>query len=319
MMGIKTNSRYVLALDVGGTNIRSALVDKNLNIISMKSRNINNSSSEALMEEIIMCADETLYDHNEIAGIGVAMKGYVDYKKGEMVNSSNLGLHSIPVKDLLVKRYNCQVYVDNDVHTAALGELFYGIGKRIKNFIYINVGTGVAVGLVFNGNLYRGACNLSGEFGHMTVDKNGPLCSCGMSGCLEEVVSGPAICRRLVSICEPGSIIHELHLHGKLDASKVFSLAEAKNPEAEKVVEETVCNLGLGIVNLINLLNPQAVVLGGGVFTKAESFVGQLSKFVKAYSLKEAVEHLELFQVSELSTNKIGLLGAAGLIFEQRR
>jgi len=312
------SNETVVAVDAGGTNIRAAVIDRELNILKQIQIPMNKSSPSSVLRGIGDCVQEIIPLSGHISGIGVAMKGFVDHKNGIMLASANLRMKNLHVKTFLEERFALPTYIDNDVHTATIGEIYYGAGRRFKNFIYINVGTGVAAGLVFEGKLYRGAENLSGEFGHTTVNLNGWLCHCGMRGCLEEVVSGPGIveqARRKISQ-HPDSQLAEIVQSGNIDATKIFQAADRGDKVGLEVLQDSVIYLGTGIINLVNLLNPEAIILGGGVFSDADTFVKRLGVFVKMHAIKEATTHLRYLGVSSLKANEAGLIGAAGLVWE---
>jgi len=308
---------FAVAIDVGGTNIRAALVSRDLKLSGENRRRIDKTSPTALLNEMAACATEALRDSLGVSGIGVAMKGYVDTRTGITIASGNLGMKNVPVGPFLEDRFGIPVCVANDVQAATTGELRYGAGRDFRDFIYLNVGTGIAAGLVFDGRLCRGAANLSGEFGHTTVDRDGWPCPCGQKGCLEEIVSGPGIVaqarRKLQKY--PDSLMRRSIESGELTASRVFALADRGDEAAKQVMSESAEYLGDGIVNLVNLLNPEAVILGGGVFTDAESFIKLLEQHVRAHAIGEAVRSLRSFETSRLEVDKAGLIGAAALVF----
>jgi predicted NBD/HSP70 family sugar kinase len=237
----------------------------------------------------------------------MAMKGFVDHRTGVMVASANLGLKNMPVRRYLCDRFGHPTWVDNDVHAATIGEIQYGAGTRYRDFLYVNVGTGIAVGLVFDGKLCRGTANLAGEFGHATVNLDGKSCHCGLRGCLEEVVSGPGIEAWYRS---------EAAGAGALRASEVLALGATTDGPARRVLESVVEYLGVGIVNLVNILNPEAVIFGGGVFSGTDDFVARLGAFVRSRALRESVACLDRVAVSSLEPEHAGVRGAAGLVWE---
>jgi glucokinase len=253
-----------------------------------------------------------------ISGIGVAMKGLVDHQQGVMVSSTTLRMRGLPVRSFLEEEFGLLVAVDNDVHAATIGEIYYGAGRRFRHLLYLNVGTGVAVGLVFDGKLYRGATNLSGEFGHNTVDRNGWACRCGMRGCVEAFASGPGIVSQVLGRVKhhPASPLAALARSDELSATEVFRAAQQGDALALQVLHDTVEHLGAGLVNLVNLLNPEAIILGGSVFNEAGIFVDRLAQFVKAHPLRDSAASLQEIGPSSLGVNEVGLVGAASLIWE---
>jgi len=246
------------------------------------------------------------------------MKGLVDHQRGVMVSSTTLRMRGLPVRAFLEEEFGLLVAVDNDVHAATIGEIYYGAGRRFRHFLYLNVGTGVAVGLVFDGKLYRGATNMSGEFGHNTVDRNGWACRCGMRGCIEAFASGPGIVVQVLDSVErfPASPLAALVRSDELSATDVFRMAQQEDALALQVLHDTVEHLGAGLVNLVNLLNPEAIILGGGVFNEAGIFIERLSEYVRAHPLRDSAASLREIVPSSLGVNEVGLVGAASLIWE---
>jgi glucokinase len=225
-----------------------------------------------------------------------------------MVASANLGLRDVPVKRWLEDRFGLRVEVDNDVHAATLAELGLGAGRTFRDFVYVNVGTGIAAGLVIDGRLCRGVANLAGEFGHVTVDRDGIPCHCGQKGCLEELAAGPRIVERYRKLRGGAPPVGT--------ASGVFDLAAAGDAAAGAVLEAVTEDIGTGIVNLANLLNPEAVVLGGGVFRGSGVLAARIAAFVRARALREIAACLRSVDVSALEPGSVGILGAASLGWE---
>ena len=310
----------VIGVDVGGTNVRAVVLDRRMVKLAQAQRPMDKSSPSTVLGGIAHCVRGVVNTSEQVAGIGVAMKGLVDHEQGIMVSSTTLRMRGLPVKSFLEDEFGLITAVDNDVHAATIGEIYYGAGHRFKDFLYLNVGTGVAVGLVLNGRLYRGATNLSGEFGHTTVDLHGGSCRCGRQGCIEDFASGPAIVARVRKEVAhtPDSPLAALASSGRLNATDLFRGAEQGDALATQVLNDTVEFLGAGLVNLVNLLNPEAIILGGGVFTGAERFIELLAKYVRAYPLRDSADSVKEISPSSLGVNDVGLIGAASLIWEHQ-
>ncbi len=322
-----TNSRFessgndvVIGVDVGGTNIRAMALDRQRCKLAQAQRPMDKSSPSSVLKGIASCVEGVVHASERIAGIGVAMKGLVDHHQGVMVSSTTLRMRGLPIRSYLEEEFGLLVAVDNDVHAATIGEIYYGAGHRFRHFLYLNVGTGVAVGLVLDGKLYRGATNMSGEFGHNTVDRNGWACRCGMRGCIEAFASGPGIVAQVLDRVKhfPASSLATPAHSGELNASDVFRAAQQGDTVALQVLHDTVEHLGAGMVNLVNLLNPEAIILGGGVFNEAGIFVERLTEFVKSHPLGDSAASLQEIAPSSLGVNEVGLIGAASLIWEYR-
>lgn len=321
-----TPDRRALAVDVGGTNVRAALTvleagDTAPAVAAQDRLPLDRSSPQALMDTVAECVSRVRPGEGTVEGIGVAMKGFVDPETGTTVGSAYLGMKDIPVRAFLHERFGLPVHVANDVQAATVGELCYGAGRECSELIYLNVGTGIAVGLVLGGRLYRGAANLSGEFGHITVQRDGIPCSCGRRGCLEAVVSGPGIAAQAARLAEehPESALHQAAASGSLNATAVFSRADDGDAVAKQLMLDCAGYLGDGIANLINVLNPQAVILGGGVFSGAHSFVQAVEKHVRQFAIDEDIACLKEIGMSSLDVDNAGLIGAAALVFEDAR
>ena len=298
--------------------MRAVVLDRHMVKLAQAQRPMDKSSPSAVLEGIAHCVRGVVHASDRTAGIGVAMKGLVDHEEGVMVSSTTLRMRGLPVRSRLEEEFGLLTAVDNDVHAATIGEMFYGAGQRFKNFIYLNVGTGVAAGMVYDGKLYRGAANLSGEFGHMTVDVHGPSCRCGMRGCVEEFASGPGIVARMRDKLgdDPSSSLAALARSGGLNATEVFRAAQRGDGMALEVLHDTVEVLGAGLVNLVNLLNPEAIILGGGVFNEADVFIEHLAEYVRAHPLGDSAASVKEISPSLLGVNDVGLIGAASLIWE---
>ena len=313
----------VIAIDVGGTNVRTAVLDRTMHALTRTHRPLDKSSPAALLECMASSVADVLPDSEQARGIGVAMKGLVDHERGVMVSSGSLGMEGLPVRAFLSDRFGLLTAVDNDVHAATIGEIYYGAGRRFDHFLYVNVGTGIAAGLVFDGRLYRGADNLSGEFGHNTVDRHGWPCPCGIWGCLEAVVSGPGIVAQVQEKLEagpleagPGSVLAAAAASGSLSATAVWRAARQGDALAIQISDEVVEYLGTGLVNLVNLLNPQAIILGGGVFTDSGDLARRMERFVKSHVGHSLGASLQEVRLTSLGVNDVGLVGAAGLVYQ---
>ncbi len=224
-----------------------------------------------------------------VAAIGVGTTGFVDRSDGTLHSSMTLGLSHVPVGSTLAAEHGVPVFVDNDLHAAALGEIRFGVGRHHRDFLVVNAGTGLAVGLVFGGELYRGAGNVAGELGHMSVDQGAEACACGLPGCLESIVQR----------ARAGADVRHPDLGGRVEPASDPGLAF----------------LALGIVNVVNLLNPSAVVLVGGRFTTDAAAVHWLARAVRGAALERAAASLVHVGVAE-SGALAGLVGAAALAFE---
>jgi N-acetylglucosamine repressor len=205
----------------------------------------------------------------KLMGIGLAVPGLIDVSRGVVVQSEHWGWKELPLRDILAAEFEAPIYVEEDDNALALGEGFFGAGRGVSNVVCVKVGRGLGAGIVVNGTLFRGPDNAAGEIAHILVDPEGPQCTCGNYGCLARMISASAITERAVKGLKQGAKSSLTEKAGpELDGLSVAAIAEAANAGdafAMQVMEETGRYLGIGIATLVNLLNPDLVILGGGV------------------------------------------------------
>ena len=209
-------------------------------------------------------------------GIGVGVPGMVDVPKGDLVYAPNLTWHHVQLRQLLMKRFKMPVFIENDANAAALGEYYFGVAREAKNFIYLSVGVGLGGGIVLGGKLFRGMNGYAGEIGHMALDPNGSLCGCGRRGCWESLVSPRALVQSVQTVLQNGSesLIRELAGNdlNNITLDQIIQAALADDCVALDALKDVSRWLGVGIANLVNIFNPELVVLGGAL-TRAKSIV----------------------------------------------
>jgi len=268
------SEKYFLGFDLGGTKIAAALLDKDFNVLSrVKTQSPAGDGSEAVYTAICKAiqsvCEDTSIDPSKLSAIGGCAPGPVDSKKGVVFNTPNLGFVDYPLKSKLENSFNVPVYIANDVNAGLYGELHFGAAKGMSNVLAISPGTGVGGAVIINGALYVGANGSAGEFGHMIVQPDGPLCGCGQRGCLEAIVSRTAISQQIASFVHRGRIPIVAEAAGsKLKKIKSGLIARAYNDGDEDVaaiVQHAAKYLGVGLANLVNAFNPEAVIIGGGL------------------------------------------------------
>ena len=254
----------------------------------------------------------------KMAGIGVAAPGLID-KKGTMLITPNFGWKDTPLGEILKKEFHIPVFVDNNVNAMALAEFEFGKGRGARNFVFINVGMGIGAGVVINGKLFHGESNCTGEIGHTTVDYNGPKCSCGNKGCLEVMASGPAIAKRAIKAIKEGekSLIYKLVNHdlNQVSAEIVSKAANQGDKLGLNIMEETGEYLGTGVANIINLFNPELVIVGGGVTQAGDLIFKPLKKAVQKRAFSVSAEVAKIIPVS--LGKDCTVIGAAALVLKE--
>ncbi len=264
-------SRYILGFDVGGTKISAVLGDETGNILgSLRKPTVRHLGRKKLAEDLISMGHSLLdkfgLKHPDM--IGVIFAGLVDSERGVVISSPNvLGLKNLPVKKILEDEFGAETHLENDATAATIAERIFGDGKNHENFVYLTLSTGIGGGAFLDGKLYRGAHGMAGEIGHMVVMSNGPVCGCGRRGCLEAIAGGRGIARR---VAENVTAVKESKLYSKInpseiDARKVFEFKKKGDMFSQLIIEETIYYLAVGLVNIIDIFDPEAIIIGGGI------------------------------------------------------
>lgn len=278
----------LVGIDLGGTNAQGAAAAPDGTILRRgKIATRSSLGAETVLEDLAGLV-ASLADGHPVSAVGLGVPGLLDLEQGLCVFSGNLNWQNVPVAAELSQRVGAPVYLDNDVRVAALGELARGEARGCKDFIYITVGTGIGSGIFIDGRLLRGPRWSAGEVGHMILNPQGPACTCGSRGCLEALASAPAIARegRIAAVANPGSQLNKLA--GSLediDAALIFKAVEAGDAAAKSVVDTAMNWLGVGIANLVNIFNPQLVVIGGGVSLAGDNLLTPVRAQVTRYAM----------------------------------
>ena len=310
-----------IGIDVGGTNVKLALVNENGQIVysnSVPTRaemgyefTVNN-----IKQAIYELLKETKLEAKDIQGIGFGFPGQVDYKAGIVRNAPNIpGWVEVPIAKLIEDEFNIPTRVDNDVRCAALGELNYGAGKGCENMVCITVGTGIGSGLIINGKLVRGASNAAGEIGHIKLQMHeGPICGCGDTGCFEAFASGPSIVAMAEEYIKGGKStkFREMANGTAITPFIVCEAAKAGDPVAQRIFTIMGEYLGIGLSSVVNLLNPEKIIIGGGVADAGEILMRPLVDTLRKRAMKIAGSAVEV--VPAQLGNTAGVIGASLLI-----
>jgi len=293
-----TEAGRIVAVDLGGTWVRVASFEPDGTIRRRaRAATLRDAGPEAVVAQICALALEVMSAEPGPARaemvVAIAVPGPVDPVAGVMDGAPNLpGWRMVPLRALVEAQLGCRCLIDHDASLAALGEHRRGAGRGVADFVYITVSTGIGAGLVFDDQLYRGGSGRAGEFGHMVVVEDGPLCHCGNRGCLEAVASGTAIARAA----------------GAPSAAEVSRRAAGGERAAQEVLAAAARHLGLAVGGLINLLNPDAIAFGGGVLGAGGGFWDQMVAAVAEGSFAASRAHCQLLR-SQLGEDQ-GLLGA---------
>lgn len=272
-----------LGIDIGGTNVKIGVANDAGEVLDRMTLSTEGAEDPGRFVSHLHGQARGLLQRNGLAPeslefIGVGVPGTVEQATGFVRFCPNIPWVDIPLGELMGQAFGRRVHIEQDVRLAALAEMLFGAGRGYTDILCVVVGTGIGAGIIKEGALLRGALNTAGEMGHMIIEKNGRRCACGQEGCLERYASGAGIAQRASEVLGEGD------LGGRTPTAKtVFSLAQEGNQAALKVVDESVEYLALGIANAVNLLAPQAVIVGGGVAQSGGLFFEPLRKYVYRY------------------------------------
>jgi glucokinase len=311
---------FVGAVDLGGTKILAAVVSPDGAIVARAKKSTGKSSApETVIDRIAACVREALetagVEPSALRAVGIGAPGPVDPERGVLRTAPNLeGWHDVPLADELGRRLGVPVALDNDVRVAVLAEANAGAGRGVRNWVAFWPGTGIGGGVVLDGQILRGATNTAGEVGHITVKAGGPRCGCGGKGHLEALASRSAIVRDIARrVKKKGEKTLLSEIARDVEKAKAGELAEAYRRGDKlvvKAIERAAKYLGIGVANIANTVNPELVVLGGGL-TEAlgEPFVRQVEQEARRRPLAAATAELQVVQ-SQLGDDA-GVVGAA--------
>ncbi len=302
-------------IDLGGTTIDIGLVTEDGTIVS--TRNIPSVVKNGV-EDVLNRISETVHhavDESEYepVAVGIGIAGLVDSRKGILREATNLpGWVNVPLGERLREKLNLPVVVDNDANVAALGEYAFGAGQGYPFMMMVTLGTGVGAGLILDGRIYHGAYQAAGEFGHTTIDKNGPICGCGSPGCVEAYIGTAGILRTTKELLMdyPDSQLAEIGLNG-MTPKDIWQKAKNGDKLACRVFNESGQALGYGLGSVVNLLNLQRIVLGGGVAAARDFIIKSAQKTLDNFCLNNSDEPVQI--VPAKLGHQAGIVGAASL------
>jgi len=319
------SERPVIGIDLGGTKISTALVDTAGTIIAHDYRETHATEGQkAVIERMLDAARRVMVragvNQAQVAAAGIGAPGPLDVEAGVVVAPPNLpGWDRVPLRRLIESRLGITTFLENDANAAALGEYRFGAGRGVEHMIYVTASTGIGGGLILNGRLYHGASGMAGEIGHITIMPYGPLCGCGNRGCLEALASGTAIARQAGERVARGAPTLIADLAGgdpeRVTAKLVAEAASQGDMEAQEILAEAMHYLGIGMANLVNLFNPQLIVIGGGLTNIGEMLFGPVQRAIDRRALPTLAQAVRVVR-AELGDNA-GVLGAAAVALAQ--
>ena len=306
-----------LGIDLGGTNIAVGLVDAQCKILAQNSRPTNapRSYQEIIRDMAELCREVTEsagYTMADVKGIGVGTPGSVDSKNGMVVYGNNLDWHQVPLAEELNRHFpKIPVAVENDANAAAFGE-YMATGGNADSFVAVTLGTGVGGGIILNKKIFRGFNGAAGELGHFTLIHDGEPCTCGKKGCWESYASVTALIRQTKEAIakNPDSLMAKLAEEtGKVNGRTSFDAAKAGDSAAQKVVDQYISYIADGVVSMINIFDPEILVIGGGISAEGEYLMAPIRKHATEFAYSKGLPQTEL-KIASLA-NDAGIIGAA--------
>ncbi|HEX3236526.1 MAG TPA: ROK family protein [Gemmatimonadales bacterium] len=319
--------RFVLGIDIGGTNLVVGSVAEDgraLQALDSEPTHAEAGASDVLDRLVALAARAVERTRSEvpgaeILGVGVGAPGPLDTRSGVVLLTPNLGWVNMPLRQIIHDRLGLRTALDNDANCAVLGEWWVGAARGSRHAIGITIGTGIGGGLILDGRLYHGASDVAGEIGHTTIDTEGRRCKCGNYGCLEAYASGPNIAVRAIEALEAGAesrlpayVAGDLR---QLTAQTVYQAAKDGDELALEVVNDTAKFLGVGIGNLLNIFNPEVVVVCGGVTLAGDHLFVPMRREVARRAFKPAVTACRIVPGELAGT--AGVYGAARVFLDQ--
>lgn len=302
-------NEYSIGVDLGGTNLRAAAVDREGHILEKISVDTNfEGGREAVLGDIVNSVNELKRSlgARPLAGVGIGVPGFILLKQGFITNSNNLPyLENFPVRDAIEQRLGTPIILENDANAAALGEKWMGAGRGVDDLVLLTLGTGVGGGIIMGGQVLHGMDGMAAELGHLTIDPFGPPCGCGNLGCLEKLASATAV--------ESTAMLMSLSAQ-PLTSKEVYQLAVDGNTKAQAIFGQMGRALGIALANLINTFNFPLYLLSGGMLPAWDLFWPELEAQVKmrSFTYRNSKTRIEAATLG----NEAGLIGAAYLPFQ---
>ncbi len=323
--------KIAIGIDIGGTNTKFVLASEDGKVHSSyktPTPTITGKSTKKIEDLLVANLKEFLNTKtsksvisglpgdSDIAGIGIGVAGLLDRKAGKVIQSPNISsINNVPLKEIFEREFSLPVVVENDANIYAYGEKWVGAGKDYNNFVVLTLGTGLGGGLIYKGELYEGPV----EIGHMTIVPSGRYCTCGSTGCLESYASGRAIVDRAISSLEKGteSLLSKCCQGNiyKITPEIIYQSALDGDNLSREVLREAGLFLGIGIANLINILDLEAVIIGGGLIGAWDMLLEELTKEVSKRAFKPLSAKVKI--IKSALTKDAGSIGAAGFLFSK--
>ena len=316
-----------MGIDLGGSKILAAVVDhRGVILSSNESLTPATKERDTIIQSVVDSANRALKQSpvaiSDICAVGVGAAGISNPEAGILFSSPNLpGLRNVLLRDMMQERLGKKTFLINDADAAALGEFHFGAARGIRNFIYVTLSTGIGGGIIIDGRIHTGAIGAAGEVGHMTIDDNGPVCNCGNRGCWETLASGTSLCRearkRIVGGVRTSILEYAEGDIEKVTPQAIHGAAQQGDKVAKELIARTGYYVGVGLANLVNIFNPELIVIGGGLSNIGDMLLKPAFKVAGERAFKEAFQAVR-FASAGLGPNS-GVLGAAAFALQEMK
>jgi glucokinase len=321
----KKPDALALGIDLGGTKILTAVANAEGKMLA-RDHSITPASEgptaviQSILESAGRALEQAQITATDLAAIGVGAPGLSNPETGILFTSPNLpDWKDVPLHDIIERELGKKAFLINDANAAALGELFFGAGRGAKDFIYVTLSTGIGGGIIIDGKIYTGSIGTAGELGHMTIDDKGPLCKCGNRGCWETLASGTALARDARQRIEEGIKTSILDYAdgdpAKVTAEVIHQAAQAEDRLARECIVNTGYYVGVGLANLVNIFNPEVIVIGGGLSNIGDMLLEPAFEEARQRAFQPSYQAVR-FARAELGRNS-GVLGAAAFALQK--
>lgn len=311
---------YTIGIDLGGTNIKAGVVDSDYHIIgTAKCKTALPRSAEAIVDDMARMAREAAADAGirmeEVAYVGIGSPGTCNEETGIVEYANNLRFENVPLRQMMHDRLGLDIYIENDANAAALGEALAGAAKGTQSCVCITLGTGVGGGIIIGGKIYGGFNFAGAELGHIVINVDGELCTCGRHGCWEAYASATALIRqtRQAMVAHPDSAMWRIAgTLDNVDGRTAFDAMRAGDPVGKKVVDRYIQYIACGLINVINIFQPEVLCIGGGICKEGDTLLKPLEAHIAKERYSKFSTHQTRLCVATLG-NDAGIIGAANL------
>jgi glucokinase len=324
---MRTRDPLILGIDLGGTKILTSVINPQGEMLS-RDHSVTPAAKGpgGVIQAILASAERALegasIGMDRVSAVGVGAPGLAGAEAGILYTSPNLpGWEDVPLRDIIQEKLKKKAFLINDGNAAALGEYYFGAAQGISHFIYVTISTGIGGGIIADGKILHGSRGLAGEIGHMTIADEGPPCHCGNGGCWEALSSGTALAKAAQKRIEAGADTEILSLaEGKIDkvtAQTVQTAAETGDPLANQLILKTAYYFGVGLANLVNIFNPEMIVIGGGLSNMGDRLLKPAYQVAGERAFNRAYRMVRFVRAA-LGRNS-GVIGAAAFAFEEMK